>query len=140
MDTETNAPVEGASVRVWGLQSSWRLTAAGVKQVAMGTTDADGLVLLTPAYRGSGELYNAYAVSVGAGGAGSSSTVITEIGEMSAELGGEMMLITDVPRPRVAPTAAPIVRLVSDRSYYRAGEEVHVKGYANITHTARTSG
>ena len=129
IDTETNAPVEGASVRVWGLERTWQLTARGVKQVASGITDADGLVLLTPSYH-SGGLYSAYAVSVGASGAGSSST------EIGAELGGEMVLLSDVPRPRVAPVAAPVVRLVSDRSYYRPGEEVHVKGYA--THAART--
>ena len=130
IDTETNAPAEGASVRVWGLERTWQLTARGVKQVASGITDADGLVLLTPSYRSAGGLYSAYAVSVGASGAGSSST------EMGAELGGEILLLSDVPRPRLAPVAAPIVRLVSDRSYYRPGEEVHVKGYA--THAART--
>jgi len=127
VDTEANAPVEGAAVRVWGLERTWQLTASGVKQVASGISDADGLVLLTPRYR-SGGLYSAYAVSVGASGAASSSTQIGEIGEIAAELAGEMVLLSDVPRPRVAPAAAPIVRLVSDRSYYRAGEEVHVKG------------
>ena len=83
VDTEANAPVEGAAVRVWGLERTWQLTASGVKQVASGISDADGLVLLTPRYR-SGGLYSAYAVSVGASGAASSSTQIGGIGEIAA--------------------------------------------------------
>ena len=37
VDTGSAAPVEGASVRVWGLEEAWQLTTAGVKQVASGT-------------------------------------------------------------------------------------------------------
>lgn len=111
VDTESNEPVQGATVTVWELTETYQLSTSGVVQAATGTTDADGLISLTPATTVSG---SSFAVSV----------------EVDAR--DELLLLTDVPRPQSTSAARAIFRVVSDRSYYKAGEEMHVKGWLRM--------
>jgi len=112
LDTTTNAPVRGASVKLYET-SGWAPSASDVSLVTTASTNANGLVFL---------------------GASSSSHEHSAMVHAPAgyPTGQEALFLHEVPHAARMTTPRAIGQLVTDRAVYKETDDVFVKGYVRM--------